>query len=54
MKESNAGKQCVKVPFNRACTPDVCGILSCEHSEPYDWYDLHMKAIKKQTKRTEG
>jgi len=32
-RTSNSGKQCIKVSFNRNCTPDVCGILTCEHAE---------------------
>ena len=32
-KESNKGKQCIKVPFPRVCTPEICGIMSCGHAE---------------------
>ena len=34
----NEGKQCVKVPFPRRCTPKSCGILSCEYAEDVEMF----------------
>jgi len=33
---TNKGKQCIKIPYNRSCTPKVCGLLNCEHAENVD------------------
>ena len=30
-EETHAGKQCIKVPFPRACTPKICGIMTCQY-----------------------
>ena len=47
-RTSNSGKQCIKVSFNRNCTPDVCGILTCEHAEGVETMSVIKHKLRKK------